>query len=64
MKKRKTEQSSFSRRSFIKKGDIASSIFIVPRHVMGGIGYTPPSDQLNLAAIGSGGKGIGSIIFS
>ena len=51
---------STSRRSFIKKGAIASSIFIVPRHVLGGIGYTAPSDQLNLAAIGAGGIGTGT----
>ncbi|MEM7660188.1 MAG: Gfo/Idh/MocA family oxidoreductase, partial [Bacteroidota bacterium] len=31
--------------------------FIVPRHVLGGVGFTPPSDQLVLAAIGAGGKG-------
>jgi len=46
-----------SRRSFIKKSIAASSIMIVPRHVLGGPGYIAPSDQLNLAAIGSGGKG-------
>jgi predicted dehydrogenase len=51
-----------SRRSFIKKGAIASSIFIVPRHVLGGIGYTSPSDRLNLAAIGAGGKGRSDIL--
>ena len=48
---------SKSRRNFIKKGAVASSIFIVPRYVLGGKGYTAPSDQLNLAAIGAGGKG-------
>ncbi|MEZ5042847.1 MAG: Gfo/Idh/MocA family oxidoreductase [Saprospiraceae bacterium] len=57
MKKRKTEQPSKSRRTFIKQGALASSIFIVPRHVLGGVGFTAPSDQLNLAAIGAGGKG-------
>lgn len=57
MKKRKTEQPSKSRRTFIKQGAMASSIFIVPRHVLGGVGFTAPSDQLNLAAIGAGGKG-------
>jgi len=64
MKERKTERSTAdhtSRRSFVKKGAIASSIFIVPRHVLGGIGYTAPSDQLNLAAIGAGGKGASDI---
>lgn len=50
-------RSSLTRRSFLKKGAIASSVFIVPRHVLGGVGYTAPSDQLVLAAIGAGGKG-------
>ena len=48
---------STSRRSFIKKAALGTSLFIVPRHVLGGVGYTAPSDQLNLAAIGAGGKG-------
>ncbi len=56
MKERYTEKST-SRRTFVKKGAIASSFFLVPRHVLGGKGYTAPSDQLNLAAIGAGGKG-------
>jgi predicted dehydrogenase len=51
-----------SRRSFLKNGVIASSFFIVPRHVLGGKGYTAPSDQLNLAAIGAGGKGASDIL--
>ena len=45
-----------TRRSFIKKSIAASSIFVVPRHVIGGKGFTPPSDKLNLAAIGAGIK--------
>ncbi len=49
--------STSSRRSFIKKVAVGTSFFIVPRHVLGGVGYTAPSDQLNLAAIGAGGKG-------
>ncbi len=53
----KKEKLNASRRSFIKNGAIASSFFIVPRHVLGGNGFTSPSDQLNLAAIGAGGKG-------
>lgn len=61
MKKPKKPLPSSSRRSFIKKGTIISSFFIVPRHVLGGIGYTAPSDQLNLAAIGAGGKGASDI---
>jgi len=50
-----------SRRNFIKQGALASSIFIVPRHVLGGPGFIAPSDRLALAAIGSGGKGTSDI---
>ena len=51
-----------SRRNFIKKSSfIGAGVFIVPRNVLGGQGFTAPSDQLNIAAIGSGGKGISDI---
>ena len=48
---------SLKRRTFIKNGIAASALFIVPLHVLGGVGYTAPSDQLALAGIGVGGKG-------
>lgn len=57
MKEPKNQPEGNSRRKFIKNAAIASSIMIVPRHVLGGVGFTAPSDQLNLAAIGAGGKG-------
>ena len=57
----KKDSGNKSRRKFIKNSAIASSILIVPRHVLGGKNYTAPSDQLNLAAIGAGGKGISDI---
>ena len=45
------------RRKFIQlTGAGAAAFSIVPRHVLGK-GYTPPSDKLNIAAIGCGGKG-------
>ncbi len=45
-----------SRRSFIRNASLAAgSFFIVPRHVLGR-GYTAPSDKLNIAGIGAGGK--------
>ena len=51
-----------SRRNFIKNSSVlGAGFFIVPRNVLGGVGYTPPSDQLNLAAIGAGGKGSSDI---
>ena len=52
-----TKKTITSRRSFMKGTAMAVPAFmIVPRHVLGR-GYTPPSDKLNLAAIGAGGKG-------
>ncbi len=58
----KKKYPSNGRRDFIKKSLLASSIVIVPRHVLGGTGYTAPSDQLNIASIGCGGKGRSDII--
>ena len=47
-----------SRRNFIRKGlTIAAGFYIVPRHVLGGKGFTAPSDRLTVAGIGAGGKG-------
>ena len=51
-----------SRRKFIKNSALASSLFIVPRHVLGGTGFTPPSDRLNIAGIGLHGKGNSDIL--
>ncbi len=54
-----------SRRDFIKKlGIAASSFYIVPRHVLGGKGYIAPSDKLNIAGIGCGGKGHSDLVSS
>ena len=47
-----------SRRDFVVSTAAAAAAFtIVPRHVLGGPGYTPPSDKLNIAGIGVGGMG-------
>jgi predicted dehydrogenase len=55
---------SESRRDFIKKSALAAGAFlIVPRHVLGK-GLIPPSDKLNIAAIGAGGKGTVNINLS
>ena len=62
MSSKKTNFYRIKRRDFVKKSIAASSIFIVPRHVLGGQGYTAPSDQLGLASIGTGGKGSSDII--
>jgi myo-inositol 2-dehydrogenase / D-chiro-inositol 1-dehydrogenase len=52
----------FTRRSFLQT-TIASmaTISIVPRHVLGGPGVTPPSEMLTRAVIGTGGMGMGHV---
>jgi len=58
------DNSSSSRRAFIKNSSLAASgFFIVPRHVLGR-GFVAPSDKLNIAAIGVGGKGDVNLNFS
>ena len=51
-----------TRRAFIRNaGIVTSAFFIVPRHVLGR-GFIAPSDMLNIAGIGVGGKGEGDLI--
>ncbi|MDO9373142.1 MAG: Gfo/Idh/MocA family oxidoreductase [Bacteroidota bacterium] len=60
MKKKKPvlAQENKSRRNFLKNGLVmAAGFYIVPRHVLGGKGFTAPSDKLMVAGIGVGGKG-------
>ena len=45
-----------SRRRFVGDVTTAAAFTIVPRHVLGR-GFTAPSDKLNIACIGCGGKG-------
>jgi predicted dehydrogenase len=47
------------RRDFIRKGAVTGiALTIIPRHVLGGNGYLPPSDQLTKGIIGTGGMGL------
>ena len=46
-----------SRRTFLKTLGAAGLFTIIPRHVLGGNGYVPPSDQLTRGIIGVGGIG-------
>ena len=47
-----------SRRDFIRNSAVAlGGFYIVPRQVLGGKGFTAPSDKLQIAGIGAGGKG-------
>ena len=46
-----------SRKDFIKNTALTAAAFsIVPRHVLGGKGFTAPSDKLYIAAVGCGGE--------
>ncbi|MBN1999267.1 Gfo/Idh/MocA family oxidoreductase [candidate division KSB1 bacterium] len=50
-----------NRRGFIKKTSTAAVFTIVPRFVLGGSGYVPPSDRLILAMVGTGGRGMNNL---
>ncbi|MBW7905519.1 MAG: Gfo/Idh/MocA family oxidoreductase [Phycisphaerae bacterium] len=53
---------AITRRTFLKKAagsaGAAAAFTIVPRHVLGGPGYTPPSEVITRAVIGVGGMGL------
>ena len=50
-----------TRRDFLRTSSLAAAgFFIVPRHVLGK-GFVAPSDKLNIAGIGAGGKGAGDL---
>jgi predicted dehydrogenase len=51
-----------SRRDFIKQTAVGLSVFsIVPRHVLGGVGFVAPSDKVNIGIVGAGGQSMYSI---
>jgi predicted dehydrogenase len=59
MKNETGDKNAISRRSFIKKASVISSFMIVPRFVLGGKGYTPPSDLISIGFIGTGKQAFG-----
>ncbi len=53
---------AFTRRDFIKTSFASfATLSLVPRHVLGGPGFTAPSDVLTRAVIGTGGMGMGHV---
>jgi len=53
-----------NRREFLFRSAAAGAgLTIVPRHVLGGRGYMPPSDQLTKGIIGTGGMGLGHFAY-
>jgi predicted dehydrogenase len=58
------KKDTVNRRDFIRRSAAAGlALTIVPRHVLGGRGYTPPSDQLTKGIIGVGGMGLGHFAY-
>jgi len=48
-----------NRREFLETASVSAAGFtILPRHVLGGPGVVPPSDQITLAYIGTGSQGL------
>jgi predicted dehydrogenase len=54
-------RNTIARRRFLKLNAAAAGLAIVPRHVLGGPGQTPPSAKTTLAGIGMGGQGLQNI---
>jgi predicted dehydrogenase len=53
---------SHSRRRFLRSMSVVGSSFVfVPRYVLGGNRHTTPSEKLNVAVVGTGGRGIQNI---
>ena len=55
------KRQNLSRRRFMATSSALAAASIVPRYVLGGPGHVPPSEQLNVAVIGTGGQGITNI---
>src|SRR5262245_54069619 len=49
--------SAISRRDFVRGAACSAALTIVPRRVLGGVGYVAPSDKLTVACIGVGAQG-------
>jgi predicted dehydrogenase len=59
LRTRKLSGSKVSRRKFLAQASaVGLGISIVPRYVLGGPGYVPPSDKVNLAFVGVGSQGL------
>jgi len=60
-KNTKQRNKKISRRDFMGGAAAAMAFTIVPSHVLGGSGNTPPSEKLNIACVGFGGMGKNNI---
>jgi len=54
---------SITRRSFLRTGTaISAAAMVLPRHVLGGTGYVPPSEKINIGYVGCGAQGMRHLI--
>jgi predicted dehydrogenase len=53
----KSNYNMMKRRKFISATAAAAGLTIIQRQILGGVGFTAPSDRLNLACIGTGTQG-------
>ena len=51
-------QNGVTRRKFLATSATAAAFTIIPRSALGGAGYVPPSDRVNIAFIGVGAQGL------
>ena len=49
---------TLSRRDLLKSVAATAAFTIVPRHVLGGPKFVPPSEKINIAIVGAGGQGL------
>ncbi len=60
--KKNSIKNSISRRKFLAgTASTVAAFTIVPRHVLGGKGFVPPSERVNVAGVGVGGIGRGNL---
>ena len=59
LRSRRVAEGSVSRREFIAQtATVGLGFSIIPRRVLGGDGYIPPSDKVNIAFVGVGSQGL------
>ncbi len=57
--KKASISAAVTRRKFLQQTAVAAAGFtIIPRRVLGGVGYVPPSDKVNIAFVGVGAQGL------
>ena len=50
-----------ARRQFLGSAAAVAAVSVVPRHVLGGPKFVPPSEKVNIALVGAGGQGLANV---